>query len=91
MDYNGNIRQVTNKEFLTFQELKDITVRMYGNETEDGGMTMSGNDLEKHIRSILGDENSFTAAKSIEHFPQLQNIFIWRYDVKNGYGILTEK
>lgn len=91
MNYNDNIRQVTDKDFLTFQELKDITVRMYGNETEDGGMTMSGNDLEKHIRSILGDENSFTAANSVENFPQLQNILIWRYDVKNGYGILMEK
>jgi hypothetical protein len=91
MNYNDNIRQVTDKNFLTFQELKDITIRMYGNETEDGGTIMSGKDLEKHIRSILRDENSFTAAISVENFHQLQNIFIWRYDVKNGYGILTEK
>ena len=91
MEYKNNIKSVTNKDYLTFDELTDIIVRGYGEEKEDGTMVMDGGTMKSYLRSILGDENSVTMAISVHNSSQLKNVVTWYYDVDNGYGFLQEK
>ena len=91
MEYKNNIKSVTNKDYLTFDELTNIIVRGYGEEKEDGTMVMNGEKVKSYLRSILGDENSVTAAISMYNSPQLRESMYWRYDVKKGQGILIAK
>lgn len=96
MEYSSEIIRekicnVTNKPILTFNELTDIIVRLFGTETENGTMFMNGQEMKKIIRSILGDENSFTAAVAMHNSPQLQSVLSWEYDVEKGSGYLREK
>lgn len=91
MEYKNNIKSVTNKDYLTFNELTDIIVRGYGEEKEDGTMVMDGGTMKSYLLSILGDESSVTAAISVYNSPQLRERMYWRYDVKSGYGVLIAK
>ena len=91
MEYKNDIKSVTTKDYLTFDELTNIIVRGYGEEKEDGVMVMDGEKVKSYLRSILGDESSVTAAISVYNSPQLQESMYWRYDVKGGQGILISK
>lgn len=91
MEYKNNIKSVTNKNYLTFDELTDIIVRGYGEEKEDGTMVMGDKTMKSYLHSILGDESSVTAAISVNNSKQLQARMYWKYDVKNGYGVLIAK
>jgi len=91
MEYKNNIKSVTNKDYLTFDELTDIIVRGYGEEKEDGTMVMDGGTMKSYLRSILGDENSVTMAISVHNSQQLQACMYWKYDVKGGQGVLIAK
>ena len=91
MEYKNNIKSVTNKDYLTFDELTDIIVRGYGEEKEDGTMVMDGGTMKSYLRSILGDENSVTMAISVHNSQQLQACMYWKYDVKGGHGVLIAK
>ena len=91
MEYKNDIKSVTTKDYLTFDELTDIIVRVYGEEKEDGTMVMDGEKVKSYLRSILGDESSLTAAISVYNSPQLQESMYWRYDVKGGQGVLIAK
>ena len=87
----NNIRYVTNKKNLSFNELTDIIVRFFGTESENGTMVMNKQEMKKILRSILGDGNSFTAAVAMHNSPQLQSVLSWEYDVEKGTGYLREK
>lgn len=91
MEYKNNIKSVTNKDYLTFDELTDIIVRGYGEEKEDGMMIMDGSTMKSYLHSILGDQNSVTAAISVHNSSQLRARMYWKYDVKKGKGILIAK
>ena len=96
MEYSGeiireNIRTVTNKGILTFDELSDIIVRFFGTETENGTMVMNKEEMEAIIRNILKDENSFTALVAMQNSHELQSILIWEYNVREGTGFLRKK
>lgn len=91
MEYKNNIKSVTNKDYLTFDELTDIIVRGYGEEKEDGTMVMDSITMKSYLLSILGDESSVTAAISVNNSPQLRESMYWRYDVKSGQGVLIAK
>lgn len=79
------------KSILTFDELTDIIVRIFGTETENGTMVMNGLEMTKIIRSILGDEDSFTAVVAMHNSSHLQSVLSWKYDVEKGTGYLHEK
>jgi len=49
MEYKNNIKSVTNKDYLTFNELTDIIVRGYGEEKEDGTMVMGDKTMKLHF------------------------------------------
>ena len=96
MEYSGeiireNIRTVTNKGILTFDELSDIIVRFFGTETENGTMVMNKEEMEAIIRNILKDEISFTALVAMQNSHELQSILIWEYNVREGTGFLRKK
>lgn len=91
MEYKNDIKSVTTKDYLTFDELTDIIVRVYGEEKEDGIMVMDSRTMKSYLLSILGDESSVTAATSVYNSSQLQACMYWRYDVKNGQGVLIAK
>lgn len=86
-----NIRKVTNKKTLSFEELSDIIIRFFGKEDENGTMFMDIQEMESIIKKILGDKNSFTALVAMQNSEQLQSILIWEYDVEKGGGYLREK
>ena len=87
----NNIRYVTNKKKLSFNELTEIIVRFFGTEDENGNMIMNKQEMESIIKKVLGDKNSFTALVAMQNLEQLQRILIWEYDVEKGSGYLCEK
>lgn len=87
----NNIRSVSTKSKLSFNELSDIIVRFFGTETENGTMIMNKQEMEAIIKKVLGDENSFIALVAMQNSEKLQSILIWEYDVENGCGYLREK
>ena len=87
----NNIRYVTNKKNLSFNELTDIIVRFFGAEDENGTMIMNKQEMEAIIKKVLGDKNSFTVLVAMQNSEQLQSILIWEYDVEKGCGYLREK
>ena len=86
-----NIRSVSTKSKLSFNELSDIIIRFFGTEAENGTMIMNRQEMEVIIKKVLGDKNSFTALVAMQNSEQLQSILIWEYDVENGCGYLLEK
>ena len=86
-----NIRIVSTKSKLSFNELSDIIVRFFGTEAENGTIIMNGKEMEAIIRKILGDKNSFTALVAMQNSEQLKSILTWEYDVEQGGGYLCEK
>lgn len=87
----NNIRSVSTKSKLSFNELSDIIIRFFGTEAENGTMIMNKQEMEAIIKKVLGDEKSFTALVAMQNSEQLQSILIWEYDVENGSGYLREK
>tara|TARA_B100000131_G_C17587946_1_gene397966 strand:+ start:182 stop:469 length:288 start_codon:yes stop_codon:yes gene_type:complete len=91
MDYKTNIRSNVSKKYLTFNELTDIIVRLYGTSVdEDEKMIMPSNEMESHLRKIF-DNDSYTMAVAVNNSSQLKNILTWYYDVEKGEGYLQEK
>ena len=86
-----NIRSVSTKSKLSFNELSDIIIRFFGTEAENGTMIMNEQEMETIIKKVLGDKNSFTALVAMQNSEQLQSILIWEYDVEKGGGYLHEK
>ena len=91
MDYKMNIQSNVTKKSLTFNELTDVIVRLYGTSVdEDGKITMSSNEMESHLRNIF-DNDSYTMALAVHNSSQLRNVLTWYYDVDKSDGYLQEK
>lgn len=91
MEIKDNIRKLSNKKFLTFDELTDIIVECYGEVNNSNDIKeMSGENMEKILRSIF-DDDSFTMTLCFNNSQQLQSILSWKYDVEKGDGYLFEK
>jgi hypothetical protein len=91
MDYKMNIQSNVTKKFLTFNELTDVIVHLYGTSVdEDEKITMSSNEIESHLRKIF-DNDSYTMAVAVHNSSQLRNVLTWYYDVEKGEGYLKEK
>lgn len=91
MEYKDHIRGLVTKKHITFNELTDIIVKSYGQEQENGLMTMTAEILETYLREILRDDNSFTMAIAVHNSNQLQSHVSWYYDIEKGDGYLREK
>ena len=87
----NNIRSVSTKSKLSFNELSDIIIRFFGTEAENGTMIMNKQEMEAIIKKVLGDENSFITLVAMQNSEQLQSILTWKYDVIKGGGYLHEK
>lgn len=78
MSYISDIQKVTQKSQLSFSELTDTIVSLYGEE-----------NLESIIQSLLGD--SATLAYAITICPDASKVLRWYYDVNKGDGYFCEK
>ncbi len=90
MDYKTAIRENTNKPQLSFTELAQIIAGLSGNERPDGRMEIDGNNLDKILKSFLGNDGS-TAAWFHYNNPEVQAKINWYYDVNEGAGYFTIK
>lgn len=90
MDYRVAIRQNTNKQQLTFDELASIIAGLAGDAQKDGTMTINSQDLDQILKSFLG-ENSTTGAWLHHNNPEVQARLNWHYDTNKGEGYFTTK
>lgn len=89
MDYKMNIQSNVTKKILTFNELTDVIVRLYGTSVDEK-IIMPSNEMESHLRKIF-DNDSYTMAVAVHNSSQLRNVLTWYYDVDKGDGYLQEK
>ena len=75
---------------INYGQLTDIITRLYGDESEGGGMEIQGEVMYGILESILSNEN-VTIAHSIYYSHQLSEKFIWVYKIDIGDGFISVK
>lgn len=90
MSYISDIKKVTQKSKLSFNELKDTIVALYGEENPDGTTTMEGSKMRTILSSLLGSDGP-TIAYAITNCPNASKVLRWYYDVQKGDGYICEK
>jgi len=89
MNYKSDIQSSTTKHKLSFNELEQIIIRLYGEE-QNGIIVLQPDKFTFILKSIF-DRDSYTMIDVFVHSSQLQAVFNWHYDIRNGQGYLTEK
>lgn len=89
MSYISDIQRVTQKSQLSFCELKDTIIILYGEEGEDGITTIKNSKMKTILNAILGSEGP-TIAYAITYCPNASKVLRWYYDVHKGDGYITE-
>lgn len=79
MDYKSDIKKVTQKTQLSYNELKDTIASLYNLE-----------DLESILISLLGSDVP-ALAYAITNCPNASKLLRWYYDVNKGTGYIEEK
>lgn len=90
MSYISDIQKVTQKSQLSFSELTDTIVALYGEEDPDGTTTMEGSKMRTILSSLLGS-NGPAIANAITYCPNASKVLRWYYDVNKGDGYICEK
>jgi len=90
MSYISDIQKVTQKSQLSFSELNDTIVALYGEEDSDGIITIDSSKIETILNSLLGSDGS-TLAYAITYCPNASKVLRWYYDVNKGDGYIEEK
>ena len=90
MDYITAIRENTNKQELSFNELAQMIAGLSGDEQPDGTMVIDGNKLDRILKNILGNDGT-TAAWFHYNNPEVRARLNWHYDVNEGEGYYTTK
>ena len=90
MSYISDIQKVTQKSQLSFSELTDTIVALYGDEDPDGTITMEGSRMRTILSSLLGSDGP-AIANAITKCPNASKVLIWYYDVNKGDGYICEK
>jgi len=90
MDYKSAIRENTNKQELSFDELAEIIAGLAGDAQKDGTKVIDGNNLDKVFKTLLGKDGT-TAAWFHYNNSEVQAKINWHYDVNDGQGYYTEK
>ena len=79
MDYKSDIKKVTQKTQLSYDELKGTIATLYNLE-----------DLESILVSLLGSDVP-ALAYAITKCPNASKVLRWYYDVNKGTGYIEEK
>ena len=90
MDYKRDIQKVTQKPHLSFSELTETIVSLYGEEDTDGSATMEGSKMKTILNSLLGSDSQ-AIANAIINCPNASKVLRWYYDVNKGDGYICEK
>lgn len=90
MDYKKSIQAVTQSQYIGFEELLEIIESIYGDESDDGTMSMEPSKIEEILIKILGKDGK-NMAVSVYNSSQLQEVFTWKYHVTTGEGYLSER
>ena len=90
MDYRAAIRQNTNKNQLSFNELAQIIAGLVGDEQPDGTMIIDGNKLDQVLKSFLGEDGTVAAWFHYNN-PEVQARLNWHYNTNEGEGYYTTK
>ena len=90
MSYISDIQKVTQKSQLSFSELTDTIVDLYGEEDPNGTTTMEGSRMRTILSSLLGSDGP-SIAYSITNCPNASKVLRWYYDVQKGDGYIEEK
>jgi hypothetical protein len=89
MDYKAAISQNTDKKQLSFNELEEIIVKLYGEEQNER-IILQPEKFISILKSMF-DPDSYTMINAFVHSSQLQAVFNWHYDTRDGQGYLTDK
>lgn len=79
MDYKSDIKKVTQKTQLSYNELKDTIASLYNLD-----------DLKSILISLLGSDVP-ALAYAITTCPNASKVLRWYYDVNKGTGYIEEK
>lgn len=90
MSYISDIQKVTQKSHLSFSELTNTIVALYGEEDIDGTTTMEGSKMRTILSSLLGSDGP-AIANAITNCPNASKVLRWYYDVNRGDGYICEK
>ena len=90
MSYISDIQKVTQRSKLSFNELTDTIVALYGEENQDGITTMEGSKMRTILFSLLGSDGP-NIANAITNCPNASKVLRWYYDVNKGDGYIEEK
>ena len=90
MSYISDIQNVTQKSQLSFNELTDTIVSLYGEEGTDGSATTEGSTMKTILNSLLGSDGP-AIANAITNCPNASKVLRWYYDVNKGTGYICEK
>ena len=90
MSYISDIQKVTQKSHLSFSELTNTIVALYGEEDIDGTTTMEGSKMRTILSSLLGSDGP-AIANAITNCPNASKVLRWYYDVNKGDGYICEK
>ena len=89
MDYKSDIQSSTTKHILSFNELEQIIVRLYGEE-QNGHIVLQPDKFASILKSIF-DRDIYDMMCAFVNSSQLQSVLNWHYDTRDGQGYLTER
>ena len=90
MSYISDIQKVTQKPHLSFNELTNTILALYGEEDTDGSAMMEGSKMKTILNSLLGSDGP-AIANAITNCPNASKVLRWYYDVNKGNGYICEK